>query len=65
MNIQKMNDMMMELEERENAVLLEHRITNEYDYQRGVTDGFLKCMRLLGYEWKGIDKGGFRRDRQA
>ena len=38
MNIQKMNDMMMELEERENAVLLEHRMTNEYDYQRGVTE---------------------------
>lgn len=65
MNIQKMNDMMMELEERENAILLEHRMTNEYDYQRGVTEGFLQCMRLLGYEWKGIDKGGFRRDRQA
>ena len=63
MNIQKMNEKMMELEEREHAVLLEHRITNEYDYQRGVTQGFMECMKLLGYEWKGTDKGGFRRVR--
>lgn len=64
MNIQKMNDKMRELEERENAVLLEHKVTNEYDYQRGVTEGFLECMKLLGYRWIGTDKGGFRRDRQ-
>lgn len=65
MNIQKMNDKMIELEEKEHSVLLTHKITNEYDYQRGVTEGFRSFMELLGYKWMGQLDGGFRRDRQG
>ena len=64
MNIQKMNEKMIELEEKEQSVLLNHKITNEYDYQRGITQGFEMCMNLLGYKWMGQLNGGFRRDRQ-
>lgn len=64
MNIQKMNDKMIELEEKEHSALLTYR-ANEYDYQRGVTEGFRSCMELLGYKWMGQLDGGFRRDRQG
>lgn len=63
MNIQKMNDKMIELEQKEQAVLMGYKVTNEYDYQKGVTEGFRMCMELLGYKWCGELSGGFRRDR--
>lgn len=67
MNIQKMNEKMIELREKEQVALMDYEIirdsTSECDYQRGVSDGFEMCMNLLGYKWMGQLNGGFRRDR--
>ena len=67
MNIQKMNEKMIELREKEQVALTEYEIvrdsTSECDYQRGVSDGFEMCMSLLGYRWLGQLNGGFRRVR--
>lgn len=66
MNIQKMNEKMMELEERmEVETMKPSEDMNKLSYLTGMRKGFLTAMELLGYRWMGQLNGGFRRDRQA
>lgn len=63
MNIQKMNDKMIELEEKAEAMA--SLGTYHMGFAQGEAEGFLKAMELLGYKWMGQLDGGFRRDRQG
>lgn len=61
MNIQKMNEKMIELEDK--AEGMASLGTYHMGLAQGEVKGFLKAMELLGYTWKGRLMGGFRRDR--
>lgn len=61
MNIQKMNEKMIELEDKAEGMAALG--TYQMGLAQGEAKGFLKAMELLGYTWKGRLMGGFRRDR--
>lgn len=63
MNIQKMNEKMIELESKAEAMASFG--TYHMGLAQGEAKGFLTAMELLGYRWMGQLNGGFRRDRQA